>query len=128
MRIRLAGILETKGEKPCLPIRTTGTITPWATGFRSPSSFGFNLDGDLFYSENQGDWVGSGGITFQPAAHVIMIKLLAPEKSGRRLAHDIFSIRIDDIRNYRAVELLGFRAPLIKSPFEISIERLAARW
>jgi azurin len=38
-------------------------MTPWATGFRSPSSFGFNLAGDLFYAENQGDWVGSGGIS-----------------------------------------------------------------
>src|SRR6185369_8174832 len=45
-----------------LKVGNDGTITPWATGFRSPSSFGFNLDGDLFYSENQGDWVGSGGI------------------------------------------------------------------
>ncbi|HEX7980863.1 MAG TPA: hypothetical protein VF461_19815, partial [Gemmatimonadaceae bacterium] len=46
-----------------LKVGDDGTITPWATGFRSPSSFGFNLDGDLFYSENQGDWVGSGGIS-----------------------------------------------------------------
>ena len=46
-----------------LKVGNDGTITPWATGFRSPSSFGFNLDGDLFYSENQGDWVGSGGIS-----------------------------------------------------------------
>jgi len=38
-------------------------MTPWATGFRSPSSFGYNLAGDLFYAENQGDWVGSGGIS-----------------------------------------------------------------
>ncbi|HEU4723148.1 MAG TPA: plastocyanin/azurin family copper-binding protein [Gemmatimonadaceae bacterium] len=38
-------------------------LAPFATGFRSPSSFGYNLDGDLFYSENQGDWVGSGHIT-----------------------------------------------------------------
>jgi azurin/glucose/arabinose dehydrogenase len=40
-----------------------GKLAPFATGFRSPSSFGYNLEGDLFYSENQGDWVGSGGIT-----------------------------------------------------------------
>lgn len=40
-----------------------GKLAPFATGFRSPSSFGYNLDGDLFYSENQGDWVGSGHIT-----------------------------------------------------------------
>jgi glucose/arabinose dehydrogenase/azurin len=46
-----------------LQVGNDGKITPFATGFRSPSSFGFNLDGDLFYSENQGDWVGSGGIS-----------------------------------------------------------------
>jgi azurin/glucose/arabinose dehydrogenase len=40
-----------------------GKLAPFATGFRSPSSFGYNLEGDLFYSENQGDWVGSGGIS-----------------------------------------------------------------
>ncbi|CAN5906065.1 hypothetical protein BH11GEM1_BH11GEM1_06020 [soil metagenome] len=46
-----------------LNIAPNGTMTPIAAGFRSPSSFGYNLAGDLFYSENQGDWVGSGGIT-----------------------------------------------------------------
>ena len=46
-----------------LQIAPDGTMTPVAAGFRSPSSFGYNLAGDLFYSENQGDWVGSGGIT-----------------------------------------------------------------
>jgi azurin/glucose/arabinose dehydrogenase len=40
-----------------------GKFAPFATGFRSPSSFGYNLEGDLFYAENQGDWVGSGGIS-----------------------------------------------------------------
>ena len=46
-----------------LQIAPDGTMTPIAAGFRSPSSFGYNLDGDLFYAENQGDWVGSGGIS-----------------------------------------------------------------
>ncbi|MFN0181687.1 MAG: plastocyanin/azurin family copper-binding protein [Gemmatimonadales bacterium] len=46
-----------------LRIGTDGKMTPIAAGFRSPSSFGYNLDGALFYSENQGDWVGSGSIT-----------------------------------------------------------------
>ena len=46
-----------------LNIAPNGTMTPIASGFRSPSSFGYNLAGDLFYSENQGDWVGSGSIT-----------------------------------------------------------------
>ena len=46
-----------------LSIAPDGTMKPIAAGFRSPSSFGYNLEGDLFYSENQGDWVGSGGIS-----------------------------------------------------------------
>ncbi len=46
-----------------LKIGPDGKMTPVAAGFRSPSSFGYNLEGDLFYAENQGDWVGSGGIT-----------------------------------------------------------------
>lgn len=39
-----------------------GELTPIATGMRSPAGFGYNLEGDLFYAENQGDWVGSGFI------------------------------------------------------------------
>ena len=46
-----------------LKVAPNGTMTPIASGFRSPSSFGYNLEGDLFYAENQGDWVGSGSIT-----------------------------------------------------------------
>jgi azurin len=38
-------------------------VKPIASGLRSPAGFGFNAEGDLFYAENQGDWVGSGNIT-----------------------------------------------------------------
>ena len=38
-------------------------MTPIATGLRSPAGFGFNEDEDIFYTENQGDWVGSGRMT-----------------------------------------------------------------
>jgi cytochrome c551/c552 len=38
-----------------------GTMEPWATGMRSPCGFGMVGD-DFFYSDNQGDWLGSGGI------------------------------------------------------------------
>ncbi len=44
-------------------ITPEGKMTPFAAGMRSPSSFGFNDQGDIFYAENQGDWVGSGRIT-----------------------------------------------------------------
>ena len=38
-------------------------MTPFATGLRSPAGFALNEAGDIFYSENQGDWVGSGRMT-----------------------------------------------------------------
>ncbi len=41
----------------------TGKMEPWATGLRSPAGFIVNNEGDIFYSENQGDWVGSGRVT-----------------------------------------------------------------
>ena len=45
-----------------IEVAPNGEMTPLATGMRSPAAFGHNLAGDLFYSENQGDWVGSGFI------------------------------------------------------------------
>jgi len=38
-------------------------MKPFAAGFRSPAAFELNDNGDIFYAENQGDWVGSGSIT-----------------------------------------------------------------
>jgi cytochrome c551/c552 len=38
-----------------------GTMEPWATGMRSPCGLGM-INGELFYDDNQGDWMGSGGI------------------------------------------------------------------
>ena len=38
-----------------------GTMEPWATGMRSPCGHGL-VDGEFFYTDNQGDWIGSGGI------------------------------------------------------------------
>ncbi len=46
-----------------LEITPDGKMTPFATGMRSPAGFFLTKEGDFFYSENQGDWVGSGRIT-----------------------------------------------------------------
>ena len=42
-------------------ITPDGQMQPWATGMRSPAGLGI-IDGNFFYTENQGDWVGSGGV------------------------------------------------------------------
>jgi len=46
-----------------LKITADGKMKPFATGLRSPAGFALNNQGDMFYAENQGDWVGSGSIT-----------------------------------------------------------------
>lgn len=50
----------------CVPYRgwvmkvsPDGKITPWASGFRSPNGLGFDMKGNLFVPDNQGDWVGT---------------------------------------------------------------------
>jgi cytochrome c551/c552 len=44
-----------------MKIHPDGTLEPWATGMRSPCGTGM-IDGEFFYDDNQGDWMGSGGI------------------------------------------------------------------
>ena len=46
-----------------LKITPEGEMEPIATGLRSPSGFNINTEGDVFYTENQGDWVASGRMT-----------------------------------------------------------------
>ncbi|MEZ0538230.1 plastocyanin/azurin family copper-binding protein [Fibrella arboris] len=46
-----------------LEITPEGKMKPFAAGMRSPAGYVMNEAGDFFYSENQGDWVGSGRIS-----------------------------------------------------------------
>lgn len=42
-----------------------GQMEPWATGMRSPAGLEV-IDGEFFYTDNQGDWIGSGGLWHLP--------------------------------------------------------------
>ena len=44
-----------------LHIQENGSMEPWAAGMRSPCGISM-IDNELFYTDNQGDWVGSGSI------------------------------------------------------------------
>lgn len=56
------GASQSKWRGWMLKLDNNGKLTPWATGLRSPAGFGV-VQGDIFYTENQGDWVGSGRMT-----------------------------------------------------------------
>lgn len=56
------GASQSKWRGWMLKLGQDGSLTPYATGLRSPAGFG-SYKGDIFYTENQGDWVGSGRMT-----------------------------------------------------------------
>ncbi|MEJ7769374.1 MAG: hypothetical protein WKF89_16260 [Chitinophagaceae bacterium] len=39
-----------------------GRLLPYASGLRSPNGLGFDLAGNLFATDNQGDWVGTSAL------------------------------------------------------------------
>jgi sugar phosphate isomerase/epimerase/glucose/arabinose dehydrogenase len=39
-----------------------GKLTWWSSGLRAPNGLGFNAEGDLFATDNQGDWVGTSAL------------------------------------------------------------------
>jgi hypothetical protein len=43
----------------CVKISPKGELTPYAVGLRSPNGINFSPDGNLFYTDNQGEWVAS---------------------------------------------------------------------
>ena len=43
----------------CVKVSPAGAMEPWAYGVRSPNGITFSPDGDLFYADNQGEWVAS---------------------------------------------------------------------
>ena len=43
----------------CLRIDKKGNVIPTASGIRSPGGIGFNKQGDVFYTDNQGPWNGT---------------------------------------------------------------------
>ncbi len=49
----------------CFRVSPDGTFTPWASGLRSPNGIAFSPDGDLFVTDNQGEYFGTS-----PLLHV----------------------------------------------------------
>ncbi|CAF0740892.1 unnamed protein product [Adineta ricciae] len=48
-----------------MKLTPAGKLLPYAMGFRSPNGIGFDLAGNLFATDNQGDWIGTS-----PLLHV----------------------------------------------------------
>jgi azurin len=98
-----------------LKISPDGEMTPHATGLRSPAGFGINDEGAIFYTENQGDWVGSGRMTH------LEIGDFAGNPSGLRWTDDPKSplkLKPDDIEKKSGLSLYEYakKIPNLKAP------------
>ncbi|WP_018617823.1 c-type cytochrome [Spirosoma luteum] len=94
-----------------MKISDNGTMQPWATGMRSPAGLGI-FDGELFYADNQGDWMGSGGIVHIRkgafVGHPAGLRWSGMTNSPVKLTAEQFNAKIDERRrrdeNGRAIK------------------------
>lgn len=82
-------------------ITEDGKMTPYAAGFRSPAGIGM-LDNQFYYTENQGDWVGSGGLwkvnKGDFMGHPASLRWTSRSDSPVKLQSDFFYSKMDERR------------------------------
>ena len=84
-----------------MKISENGQMQPWATGMRSPCGLGI-FDNELFYSDNQGEWMGSGGIFHVSkgsfTGHPAGLRWTGMVNSPVKLTTEQFDAKIDERR------------------------------
>ena len=94
-----------------MKISENGTMQPWATGMRSPCGLGI-YDGELFYTDNQGEWMGSGGVFHVSkgsfTGHPAGLRWTGMANSPVKLTNEQFIGKVDERRrrdeNGRAIK------------------------
>ena len=109
------GVSASKWRGWMLKVSQDGQVTPYATGLRSPAGFGVNADGDVFYTENQGDWVGSGRMTH------LELGDFAGNPAGLRWSGEIGSpvkLKVEDIDDTKNLSLYEYQNEVegVKAP------------
>ncbi|GAB2585586.1 c-type cytochrome [Spirosoma areae] len=94
-----------------MKISENGQMQPWATGMRSPCGLGI-FEGELFYADNQGDWMGSGGVVHVKkgsfVGHPAGLRWTGMANSPVKLSAEQFAAKVDERRrkdeNGRAIK------------------------
>lgn len=103
-------------------ITPDGKLNPYAAGLRSPAGIGMDADGEIFYTENQGGWVGTDYLT-----HVDKGDFFGHPSSLKSAGLPGSTVKLDisDIprNNPLLHELVGkvpdFKMPSVRSPHGI---------
>jgi len=100
-----------------IKVKPDGTIIPWAAGVRSPCGIGIGPEGKVFYTENQGDWVGSGYFTVVEKGDFV-----ANPASLR------WSEKTESPVSVRSTQIRNFEKPMFEIKKEIPSLRLPSVW
>ncbi|HPI10214.1 MAG TPA: plastocyanin/azurin family copper-binding protein [Catalimonadaceae bacterium] len=100
-----------------IKVQPDGKIIPWAAGVRSPCGIGIGPEGKVFYTENQGDWVGSGYLTVVEKGDFVANPA---SLNWSDLPESPVKARPTDIRN--------FEKPMFEVKKEIPSLRLPSIW
>lgn len=96
-------------------ITPEGEIMPYASGLRSPAGMGMGSDATMYYSENEGDWVGTGFVSTMEKGdffgHPSSLKSAVLPKSNTDLRPNDIPDR-EDLMMHEAVEMI----PQLKMP------------
>lgn len=86
-------------------ITEDGKMQPWATGMRSPAGPAV-IDGQFYYTDNQGDWIGSGAIWKVDKGdfigHPAGLRWSGRSDSPVKLSEEYFRSKIDERREVTA--------------------------
>jgi hypothetical protein len=69
----------------------TGELEPWAYGVRSPNGINFSPDGELFYTDNQGEWVATNKMN-----HVKQGKFYGHQAGLRWISQSPFAGKVNE--------------------------------
>ena len=105
-----------------------GEFIPWSMGMRSPAGLGMNRHGEIFYTDNQGDWNGSSTLqqVVQGRFHGHPSSLMDhPEFAGK----DLNAISVDAYREMRTPPAVYFiHGDLANSPGEPVFDETAGQF
>ncbi|MEZ4969938.1 MAG: plastocyanin/azurin family copper-binding protein [Flavobacteriaceae bacterium] len=103
-------------------ITPEGKLNPFAAGLRSPAGIGVNSDGDVFYTENQGGWVGTGYLSHVEKGDFFghPSSLKSANLPGSTIKIDTSQVPRDKPLLHEMVDRLpGFKMPSVRFPHGI---------
>ncbi|WP_315851414.1 hypothetical protein [Rhodopirellula sp. MGV] len=102
-----------------MKVAADGTLDPVCAGMRSPSGLGANAAGDMFYTDQQGNWVATNSLHhLRPGAFFHHVEALASMEQPGSTIHDVENVP-SGLPLPRALEVFPqLKAPAVWFPYK----------